>query len=194
MLDRPKQQNLAVQARTLRPAKFHQAHDTTGVLDMPACTTAAFAGKVRAAPGAYGCMQTSPPPSGCSRFAARTYACALSHSPRSRHAAADSVVTCNICQARRVPRAALGGRIRYLVDTPEMIWGCLDTGRLLDGARRLLRAREVHRRLRAGRQGAEVAARFPLLVPLWPGVEKFRCAAVPGREATLRSGIARKST
>ena len=56
-----------------------------------------------------------------------------------------------------------------------MIWGCLDTGRLLDGAVRLLRAREVHRRLRTERQGAEVAARFPLLVPLWPGVEKFRC-------------------
>ena len=72
------------------------------------------------------------------------------------------------------PRAALGGRIRYLVDTPEVIWGCLDTGRLLDGAVRLLRAREVHRRLRTERQGAEVAARFPLLVPLWPGVEKFR--------------------
>ena len=71
--------------------------------------------------------------------------------------------------------AALGGRIRYLVDTPEVIWGCLDTGRLLDGAVRLLRAREVHRRLRTERQGAEVAARFPLLVPLWPGVEKFRC-------------------
>ena len=73
--------------------------------------------------------------------------------------------------------AALGGRIRYLVDTPEMIWGCLDTERLLDGALRLLRAREVHRRLRSGRRGAEVAARFPLLVPLWPGVDKFRCAA-----------------
>ncbi|KAK9841813.1 hypothetical protein WJX81_004723 [Elliptochloris bilobata] len=81
---------------------------------------------------------------------------------------------------------ALGGRIRYLVDTPEMIWGCLDTGRLLDGALRLLRAREVHRRLRTGRQGAEVAARFPLLVPLWPGVEKFRDQIVSRVETRLR--------
>lgn len=37
--------------------------------------------------------------------------------------------------------AALGSRIKYLVDTPEMIWGCLDSRQYLEGAKRFLRAR-----------------------------------------------------
>ena len=32
--------------------------------------------------------------------------------------------------------AALGGRVKYLVDTPEIIWGCLDAREFLAAARR----------------------------------------------------------
>lgn len=38
---------------------------------------------------------------------------------------------------------AVGGRIRYLVDTPETIWGCLDSQQYLNAARRYLRAHTV---------------------------------------------------
>jgi hypothetical protein len=37
--------------------------------------------------------------------------------------------------------AALGSRIKYLVDTPEMIWGCLDSRQFLEAAKRFLRAK-----------------------------------------------------
>jgi sugar phosphate isomerase/epimerase len=34
--------------------------------------------------------------------------------------------------------AAVGGRVKYLVDTPEMIWGCLDLKDYLAAAQRFL--------------------------------------------------------
>lgn len=40
-------------------------------------------------------------------------------------------------------RAAVGGRVKYIVDTPEVIWGSLDSSRFLDAARRFLRAEQV---------------------------------------------------
>lgn len=39
--------------------------------------------------------------------------------------------------------AALGSRIKFLVDTSEMIWGALDTGAYLEAAQRFLQASEV---------------------------------------------------
>ncbi len=70
--------------------------------------------------------------------------------------------------------AALGSRIKYLVDTPEIIWGCLDTREFLAAAQRLLRASEVHRLLLAGSQRGTVERCFPVVAHLWPNVQKFR--------------------
>ena len=69
--------------------------------------------------------------------------------------------------------AALGSRIKYLVDTSEMIWGCLDTRAYLEAARRFLRASEVHRQLREN-AASELRAKFPLVKRLWPTIQKFR--------------------
>lgn len=71
-------------------------------------------------------------------------------------------------------RAALGGRVKYLVDTPEIIWGCLDAREFLAAARRLLRASFVHAALMAGPQRSLVDRRFPLIAHLWLNAEKFR--------------------
>ena len=71
--------------------------------------------------------------------------------------------------------AALGTRVKYLVDTPELIWGCLDTREFLAAAQRLARASVVHNCLMRSGQRAMVERRFPLIGHLWPNVEKFRC-------------------
>lgn len=68
---------------------------------------------------------------------------------------------------------ALGSRIKYLIDTPETIYGCLDAREHLAAARRYVRAAEVHAVLTAG-QVKQVAQRFPLLQHQWPLVKKFR--------------------
>lgn len=76
--------------------------------------------------------------------------------------------------------AAVGSRVKYLVDTPELIWGCLDAKRYLDAARRYLRAEHVHDLLQPasgasqGGVAAGVLARFPLLRHHWPTVTKFK--------------------
>ncbi|KAL4423803.1 hypothetical protein ABPG75_001104 [Micractinium tetrahymenae] len=67
----------------------------------------------------------------------------------------------------------LGSRIKYLIDTPETIYGCLDGREHLAAARRYVRAAEVHRVLTVG-QAKQVAQRFPLLQHQWPLVKKFR--------------------
>jgi hypothetical protein len=41
--------------------------------------------------------------------------------------------------------AGLGARMKYLVDTPEVIWGCLDSRQWLAAAQRLLRASQARR-------------------------------------------------
>ena len=45
--------------------------------------------------------------------------------------------------SRSLALAALGARMKYLVDTPEVIWGCLDSRQWLAAAQRLLRASQV---------------------------------------------------
>ncbi|KAL6845249.1 hypothetical protein ACP4OV_024744 [Aristida adscensionis] len=66
---------------------------------------------------------------------------------------------------------ALAARAKYLVDTPEHIWGRLDEGLLLEAAGRYLRAQVVHGRLS---RDAVAAARFPLLAHQARLVEAFR--------------------
>ncbi|AQL00064.1 Vps51/Vps67 family (components of vesicular transport) protein [Zea mays] len=66
---------------------------------------------------------------------------------------------------------ALAARAKYLVDTPEHIWGRLDEGLLLEAAGRYLRAQVVYGRLS---RDAAAAARFPLLAHQAQLVEAFR--------------------
>ena len=68
----------------------------------------------------------------------------------------------------------MGSRVKYLVDTPELIWGCLDGRQHLEAARRYLRAELVHDLLLASFPPA-VLHKFPLLRHHWPTVTKFKC-------------------
>lgn len=76
--------------------------------------------------------------------------------------------------------AAVGSRVKYVMDTSEVIWGCLDAGSHLEAARRLLRVQEVHSQLQAS-YAPTVAAKFPVLSHQWQTVLKFRWATTnPG--------------
>ena len=77
-----------------------------------------------------------------------------------------------------VHAAALGSRVKYLVDTPELIWGCLDTREFLAAAQRLAQASVVHECLMRSGQRATIERRFPLIGHLWPSIEKFRCLPI----------------
>ncbi|KAG1666478.1 hypothetical protein FOA52_004860 [Chlamydomonas sp. UWO 241] len=90
---------------------------------------------------------------------------------------------------------AIGARVKYIVDTPEVIWGCLDSAQYLEAARRLLRAHTV-RTLLLSSFPKDQLARFPLLAHHWPLVEKFRkqisdaVAALLSSEAALATPAA----
>ncbi|GIL93223.1 hypothetical protein Vretimale_8139 [Volvox reticuliferus] len=79
---------------------------------------------------------------------------------------------------------AVGSRVKYLVDTPELIWGCLDARRYLDASRRFLRAQHVHD-LMASNFSPAVLAKFPLLRHHWPTVTKFKKQVVDAVQAVL---------
>ncbi|KAJ7532479.1 hypothetical protein O6H91_13G005300 [Diphasiastrum complanatum] len=71
----------------------------------------------------------------------------------------------------------VGSRVKYIVDTPEKIWGCLDEHLYLEGSERYLRAREVHTLLTETtekNEKKELLSNFPLLRHQWPLVETFR--------------------
>jgi hypothetical protein len=70
-------------------------------------------------------------------------------------------------------RAAVSGRMRYLVETPEVMWGHLDTSQHLAAARRFRRAHVVRGQLKQ-RFPRDLLARFPLLSHQWPLVAKFK--------------------
>ncbi|CAL8464776.1 g4311 [Coccomyxa elongata] len=82
---------------------------------------------------------------------------------------------------------SLGGRVKYLVDTPEIIWGCLDAREFLAAARRLLCASHVHAALMSGPPRPLLDRRFPLVAHLWPNVEKFRAQILELARQWLRS-------
>ncbi|XP_024987145.1 conserved oligomeric Golgi complex subunit 1-like [Cynara cardunculus var. scolymus] len=65
-------------------------------------------------------------------------------------------------------------RIKYLVDTPENIWGCLDESMFLDAAARYTRARLVHHSLTSNENSKSVLWKFPLLQHQWQVVESFK--------------------
>ncbi|CAN6872827.1 unnamed protein product [Brassica oleracea] len=81
----------------------------------------------------------------------------------------------------RVNVYGIACRVKYLVDTPENIWGCLDESMFLEAAGRYMRAQHVQQRLvkLEGCGGGEVdqsklLEKFPLLEHQWQIVESFK--------------------
>nr|GMC64902.1 conserved oligomeric Golgi complex subunit 1 [Ipomoea batatas] len=65
-------------------------------------------------------------------------------------------------------------RVKYLVDTPENIWGCLDESMFLESSARYIRAKLVHRSLISNTESKNVLSNFPLLQHQWQMVETFK--------------------
>lgn len=64
-------------------------------------------------------------------------------------------------------------RVKYLVDTPENIWGCLDESMFLESAARYVRASHVHFTLN-NKQQRSFLSNFPLLQHQWQIVDSFK--------------------
>ncbi|XP_006858729.2 conserved oligomeric Golgi complex subunit 1 [Amborella trichopoda] len=71
---------------------------------------------------------------------------------------------------------SIASRVKYLVDTPENIWGCLDECMFLEAAGRYLRARAVYDLVANARvdENSMILSNFPLLKHQWQLVESFR--------------------
>ncbi|XP_073016290.1 conserved oligomeric Golgi complex subunit 1-like isoform X2 [Primulina eburnea] len=65
-------------------------------------------------------------------------------------------------------------RVKYLVDTPENIWGCLDESMFLESSARYIRAKHVHFNLLNLKENKSVLSNFPLLQHQWQIVEGFK--------------------
>ncbi|XP_016508096.1 conserved oligomeric Golgi complex subunit 1 [Nicotiana tabacum] len=65
-------------------------------------------------------------------------------------------------------------RVKYLVDTPENIWGCLDESMFLESSARYARAKHVHHSLNENKDHRSVLSKFPLLQHQWQVVESFK--------------------
>ncbi|GBF88246.1 conserved oligomeric golgi complex subunit 1-like [Raphidocelis subcapitata] len=87
---------------------------------------------------------------------------------------------------------AIAGRVKYILDTTEVVWGSLDASQHTDAAKRFLRAGIVREQLR-GSFPRELLARFPLLGHQWPQVQKFRGQIAEAARATLEGGRALSS-
>lgn len=68
----------------------------------------------------------------------------------------------------------IASRVKYLVDTPESIWGNLDESMLLEASGRYLRAMEVHSLITTGSDQRDVVSKFPLMRHQWQIVESFK--------------------
>ncbi|XP_057971272.1 conserved oligomeric Golgi complex subunit 1 [Malania oleifera] len=83
-------------------------------------------------------------------------------------------------------------RVKYLVDTPENIWGCLDESMFLEAAARYIRAKLVHHSLlkNADTDNSNILSNFPLLQHQWQIVESFKTQiAQRSRERLLEQGL-----
>ncbi|PON38302.1 Conserved oligomeric Golgi complex subunit [Parasponia andersonii] len=70
---------------------------------------------------------------------------------------------------------AIACRVKYLVDTPENIWGCLDEFMFLEAATRYVRASHVHLRLDSAHSDhRRFLSNFPLLQHQWQIVDSFK--------------------
>ncbi|KAL0709587.1 hypothetical protein Bca4012_016565 [Brassica carinata] len=76
----------------------------------------------------------------------------------------------------RVNVYGIACRVKYLVDTPENIWGCLDESMFLEAAGRYTRAQHVQQRLVKLEEvdQSKLLANFPLLEHQWQIVEGFK--------------------
>ncbi|XP_008794001.2 conserved oligomeric Golgi complex subunit 1-like [Phoenix dactylifera] len=86
----------------------------------------------------------------------------------------------------------IASRIKYLVDTPENIWGCLDESMLLEASGRYLRAKTVHGLVTAagGAVDPDALAKFPLLRHQWQIVESFKAQiSQRSRERLMDRGL-----
>ncbi|KAF2292044.1 hypothetical protein GH714_000307 [Hevea brasiliensis] len=91
-------------------------------------------------------------------------------------------------------------RVKYLVDTPENIWGCLDESMFLEAAGRYIRARHVHFNLTLSNNAnadscaewdhTKILSIFPLLQHQWQIVESFKAQiSQRSRERLLDPGL-----
>ncbi|KAJ4908302.1 Vps51/Vps67 family (components of vesicular transport) protein [Raphanus sativus] len=88
----------------------------------------------------------------------------------------------------RVNVYGIACRVKYLVDTPENIWGCLDESMFLEAAGRYMRAQHVQQRL--VKLEHELLANFPLLEHQWQIVEGFKAQiSQRSRERLLDHGL-----
>ncbi|KAF8402424.1 hypothetical protein HHK36_013380 [Tetracentron sinense] len=74
----------------------------------------------------------------------------------------------------RVRAYGIASRVKYLVDTPENIWGCLDESMFLEASGKYLRAKEVHGLLVSSNADRDFLSNFPLLQHQWQIVESFK--------------------
>ncbi|KAL1175149.1 hypothetical protein V6Z11_A04G070000 [Gossypium hirsutum] len=83
-------------------------------------------------------------------------------------------------------------RVKYLVDTPENIWGCLDESMFLEAAARYIRAKHVHSNLMLpeGDLDHSILSNFPLLQHQWQIVDSFKAQiSQRSRERLLDRGL-----
>lgn len=93
----------------------------------------------------------------------------------------------------RVRIYGIACRVKYLVDTPENIWGCLDESMFLEAAARYIRAKHVQHSL-STTNNAEgdnmILSTFPLLQHQWQIVESFKAQiSQRSRERLLDRGL-----
>ncbi|KAK1426224.1 hypothetical protein QVD17_14893 [Tagetes erecta] len=65
-------------------------------------------------------------------------------------------------------------RVKYIVDTPESIWGSLDESMFVGAAARYMRAKLVYNGLTNNENDKSVLLKFPLLQHQWQIVESFK--------------------
>lgn len=72
-------------------------------------------------------------------------------------------------------------RVKYLVDSPENIWGCLDESMFVESAARYVRAKHVYHTLTSTSSSSSsssddlsVLSNFPLLHHQWQIIESFK--------------------
>ncbi|KAG6586132.1 Conserved oligomeric Golgi complex subunit 1, partial [Cucurbita argyrosperma subsp. sororia] len=92
----------------------------------------------------------------------------------------------------RVTLYAIASRVKYLVDTPENIWGCLDESMFLEAAVRHIRAKHVQQALTTHNADSDrkFLSKFPLLQHHWQIVESFKYQiSQRSRERLLDRGL-----
>ncbi|KAI5081996.1 hypothetical protein GOP47_0001739 [Adiantum capillus-veneris] len=118
-----------------------------------------------------------------SGFASLKHSLAIPHPPSTPH-------QMDMEKKKREKLYGVGCRVKYVVDTPEKIWGCLDEHMYLEGAQRYFRARKVQTLLTESEAKGENLSHFPLLLHQWSLVEALRAQiSQRSRDRLLDSGL-----